>query len=117
MQTGYWEFSHWERVEIPRWDFWGRYRPRYVRHAVEVYVEVIEVRITVTIDLETHRLEQEAQRLWALKNKVDAEIALLDSCLELSRKKAEFEQVGVMPAKEAQKQIAYMPNIAMKLVR
>jgi hypothetical protein len=115
MQRGHWEFSHFEWVEIPRWDFWGRYRPRYVQRAVEVYVR--EIHITVTIDLEASRLEQETRRLWALKKKVDAEVALIDSCIELSRKTAELEHLQAIPADEAPKQIAYMPNVPAQPVR
>jgi hypothetical protein len=107
------EFSHWEWVEEPHWDFWGRYRPRYFQRAVFVHV----IHVVMEIRNEASPLETETRRLRALKDQVDAEIELLDSHIELARKKVELKRLEAIVQKEAPKQIAYTPNVPFQPAR
>jgi hypothetical protein len=106
MRRGHWKLSHWVLVEVPRWNFWGQYRPSYHWRAVAVFV-----------DDEVYLIEQEARRIRALKQKVDAQIALIDSTIELVHKRCYLSQVAVLSGNRDADRVASAADLPRALAR
>ena len=72
-------------------------------------------------DSELVRIEQETARMYALKQKLDAEAAMLDSYIKVARRQAELQSVLQLTQQkqntEQPKLISYKPQIPMAKVR
>lgn len=97
-----WKFSHWE-VVIER-GFWGGIR-RVAEYPIYVYVDDTAERI--------RQYEREAQLALALKRKVDAESALLDSQVRAALRKVELKQLVSYTHSDDLRQLPYEPAIEM----
>ncbi len=113
-------FSHWEYVD--RQTFWGWRREWYPVYVEDRAVFNIVVRVQVAQrDTELVRIEQETARMYALKQKLDAEAAMLDSYIKVARRQAELQGVLQLTQQkqstEQPKLISYQPQIPMAKVR
>jgi hypothetical protein len=113
-------FSHWEYVD--RQTFWGWRRewyPIYVDDRAVVNM-VFNIKV-VQRDSELVQIEQETARMYALKQKLDAEAAMLDSYIKVARRQAELQGVLQLTQQKQTagqpKLIPYQPQIPMTKVR
>jgi hypothetical protein len=66
---------------------------------------------------EIDQIESETRRLWALKGKLEAESAVLDTYIEVARKHAVLNEALAIPGNGQLKQLPYTPAFSMQRTR
>jgi hypothetical protein len=111
-------FSHWEVIHEPGyWRGFRYYYPRSVWYPVYEHVIRIHIEFRNPVADRIAQIENETRIALALKRKVDAESALLDSYVRVAIQKNQLKQLLSIAQREELEQLAHMPAVEMDKVR
>ena len=111
-------FSHWEVVHEPGyWCGFRYYCPRSIWYPVYEYVVSVRVEVRDSTADRIAQIENETRITLALKRKVDAESALLDSYARIAWQKAHLKQLLSTAEREDLELLPHVPSVEMDRIR